>query len=194
MRTLTILLPVAAPGESMLKHASSFALAIAAQLLLAAPRHWAGVFALAVCRPRRWRRIPCLMLAAAVVVAAAGSLLSHDAIAQAAADGPGTLSHFGLARKDCLGTARNTTSKVWYTIANGVLSDVYYPAVDNTNVETLQYIVTDGSTLTDLQTRDMAYTVQALDPGGMECRVTTTARSGKYQIVTDYVTDPSRNA
>ena len=74
-----------------------------------------------------------------------------------APDGPGALSHFGLARKDCLGTARNTTSKVWYTVANGVLSDVYYPTVDNTNVETLQYVVTDGSTFTDLQTRDMTY-------------------------------------
>ena len=76
---------------------------------------------------------------------------------QGAPDGPGALSHFGLARKDCLGTARNTTSKVWYTIANGVLSDVYYPTIDNTNVETLQYVVTDGSTFTDLQTRDMTY-------------------------------------
>ena len=78
-----------------------------------------------------------------------------------APDGPGALSHFDLARKDCLGTARNTTSKVWYTVANGVLSDVYYPTVDNTNVETLQYVVTDGSTFTDLQTRDMTYTVEA---------------------------------
>ena len=71
----------------------------------------------------------------------------------------GDLSHFDLARKDCLGTARNTTSKVWYTVANGVLSDTYYPTVDNTNVETLQYVVTDGTSFTDLQTRDMTYSV-----------------------------------
>ena len=51
-------------------------------------------------------------------------------------------------------------SKVWYTVADGVLSDVYYPTNDNTNNETLQYVVTDGSTFTDLQTRDMTYTVQ----------------------------------
>jgi len=113
---------------------------------------------------------------------------------QGAPDGPGALSHFGLARKDCLGTARNTTSKVWYTIANGVLSDVYYPTIDNTNVETLQYVVTDGSTFTDLQTRDMTYTVEAeRDAGGMACKVTATAKSGKYRIETEYVTDPARN-
>src|SRR5947207_2275039 len=106
----------------------------------------------------------------------------------------GELSHFDLARKDCLGTARNTTSKVWYTVANGVLSDVYYPTVDNTNVETLQYEVTDGTSFTDLQTRDMTYSVEALrDSGGMGCRVTATAKSGKYRIATDYITDPARN-
>jgi glucan 1,4-alpha-glucosidase len=104
------------------------------------------------------------------------------------------LSHFDLARKDCLGTARNTSSKVWYTVAGGVLSDVYYPTIDTTNVETLQYIVTDGATFTDLQSRDMTYTVRALDRAGMECQVTSVAKGGKYRIVSDYVTDPARNA
>ena len=124
----------------------------------------------------------------ATIVAAAPA-----ASAAAASDGPGALSHFDLARKDCVGTARNTTSKVWYTVANGVLSDVYYPTVDNTNVETLQYVVTDGSTFTDVQTRDMTSTAKALDAGGMVCEVTSTAKSGRYQIVTDYFTDPGRN-
>ena len=123
-------------------------------------------------------------------------VLSISVAAPAGAPGwPGALSHFDLARKDCLGTARNTTSKVWYTVANGVLSDVYYPTVDNTNVETLQYVVTDGSTFTDLQTRDMTYTVEPVDDvGGMACNVTATAKSGKYAIETEYITDPSRNS
>ncbi len=116
------------------------------------------------------------------------------AVDHGAPGGPGALSHFDLARKDCLGTARNRTSNVWYTVANGVLSDVYYPTVDNTNVETLQYVVTDGSTFTDLQTRDMTYTAAAInDTAGMACRVTATAKSGKYTIATDYITDPNRN-
>jgi glucoamylase len=142
-----------------------------------------------------WRRRGRLLAAVVLVVLAAGLQLP-PALAQAGAapDGPGALSHFDLARKDCLGTARNRTSKVWYTVANGVLSDVYYPTVDNTNVETLQYVVTDGATFTDLQTRDTTYTVRPLDPSGMSCRVTTTARSGRYRIVTDYVTDPGRDA
>ena len=140
------------------------------------------------------RRLAGLALAAVTCVVLALASSAGTAPLSDAPDGPGALSHFDLARKDCLGTARNTTSKVWFTVANGVLSDVYYPTIDNTNVETLQYVVTDGSTFTDLQTRDMTSTVRALDSSGMACRVTSTPASGKYRIVTDYVADPGANA
>jgi glucoamylase len=110
----------------------------------------------------------------------------------AAPGGPGAASYFDLARKDCLGTARNTASKVWYTVADGVLSDVYEPTVDNTNVSTLQYVVTDGATFTDLQTRDMTYTVAA-DATGMACTVTSTDRAHGFRLTTEYVTDPGRD-
>ena len=140
------------------------------------------------------RRLAGLALAAVTCVVLGIASGAGTAPLSDAPDGPGALSHFDLARKDCLGTARNTTSKVWFTVADGVLSDVYYPTIDNTNVETLQYVVTDGSSFTDLQTRDMTSTVRALDSSGMACRVTTTPASGKYRIVTDYVADPGANA
>ncbi len=112
--------------------------------------------------------------------------------ADVAPGAPGAPSYFDLARKDCVGTATGTRSKVWYTVAGGVLSDVYEPTIDNTNVSTLQYIVTDGSTFTDLQTRDMTYTVAA-DPTGMACTVTATDTQHGYKIVTTYITDPARD-
>jgi hypothetical protein len=77
-----------------------------------------------------------------------------------ATDGPGALSHFDLARKDCVGTARNTTSKVWFTVANGVLSDVYFPTNDNTNVETCSTSSATARPSPILQTRDTTYTVR----------------------------------
>jgi glucan 1,4-alpha-glucosidase len=147
--------------------------------------------------PRRHgrRRTAAMISVAATALLGLSTVPSAQAATGTAAPGaPGAMSHFDLARKDCLGTARNTTSKVWFTVAGGVLSDVYYPTIDNTNVETLQYVVTDGSTFTDLQTRDMTYTVQALDSSGMSCRVTSSAKSGKYELVTDYLTDPARNS
>jgi glucoamylase len=141
---------------------------------------------------------PATLATAAALVLAASALQLEPASAApsapgtAAAGGPGAASYFDLARKDCLGTAGSTSSKVWYTIAGGVLSDVYEPTIDNTNVETLQYVVTDGSTFADLQTRDMTYTVAA-DPTGMQCTITSTDAKHGFQLVTSYITDPLRD-
>jgi len=136
-------------------------------------------------------------LAAGAVIVAGLAVASPTAAATVAAIAtapgvPGAPSYFDLARKDCVGTSATQGSKVWYTVADGVLSDVYEPTIDNTNVSTLQYIVTDGSTFTDLQTRDMTYTVAA-DPTGMACTVTSTDAVHGFQLVTTYVTDPAHD-
>ena len=43
---------------------------------------------------------------------------------------------------------------------------------------------------TDLQTRDTTYTVKQTDDRALTCRVTATAKSGRYKIVTDYIDRP----
>jgi len=133
------------------------------------------------------------LVGCAAILAGLGVASPAATAARAAAiapGAPGAPSYFDLARKDCVGTATGTGSKVWYTVAGGVLSDVYEPTIDNTNVSTLQYVVTDGSTFTDLQTRDMTYTVAA-DPTGMACTVTSTDAKHGFRLVTTYLTDPS---
>ena len=119
--------------------------------------------------------------------------MSSAAAAAVAPGAPGSESYFDLARKDCVGTARNTTSRVWFTVADGVLSDTYWPNVDATNVHTLQYVVTDGSTFTDLQTRDMTYRVVP-DPTGMSCTIVASSAAHHYSITTTYIADPARDA
>jgi len=141
----------------------------------------------------RGRRFTPLAASAVLVAALAVTIPAASAAAASTAPGaPGAPSYFDLARKDCLGTATGTGSKVWYTVAGGVLSDVYEPTIDNTDVSTLQYIVTDGATFTDLQARDMTYTVAA-DPTGMACTVTSTDSAHGYRLITTYVTDPARD-
>ena len=112
--------------------------------------------------------------------------------ASSAPDGPGAQSYLDLARKDCFGTARDTTSKVWYSVADGVLSDTFSPTIENSNVNTLQYIVTDGRSFADLQQGDMTYTVSSPDRSGMVCRVTSTDATHHFSLITDYLTDPAR--
>ena len=130
-----------------------------------------------------------------IAVLAVGLLAPLTAAAPGAAhaaDGPGAASHFDLARKDCVGTAHGG-SKIWFTVAGGVLSDVYEPTIDNTDVESMRFAVTDGRTFTELQGRDTTYRVST-DPTGMACTVTTWSRAGRYRLVTTYVTDPRRDS
>src|SRR6201991_2123586 len=136
------------------------------------------------------RRVLAVTMVAGVLCA---SVMAAAANAATAPGAPGTTSYFDLARKDCVGTARNTHSKVWFTVADGVLSDTYWPTVDATNVHTLQYLVTDGRTFTDLQTRDMQYRVIP-DPTGMSCTVVASNAAHQYSITTTYIADPSRDA
>ena len=107
---------------------------------------------------------------------------------------PGHQSYLDTYRKDCFGTAQGTSSKVWFTVADGVLSDVFSPTIENTDNGTLQYIVTDGSTFSALEQRDMTYSVSSPDPGGMVCQVTSTDTRHGFQLVTDYITDPARDS
>ena len=124
---------------------------------------------------------------------AAGS--SPAAVPSGSAPGrPGTQAYLNSSRKDCFGTAQGTASKVWFTVAGGVLSDVYSPTIENTDNGTLQYIVTNGSTFADLQQRDMTYSVSSPDPSGMVCQVTSTDTRHSFQLVTDYITDPARDS
>ena len=117
----------------------------------------------------------------------------------AAAGAPGAASYYDEGRKDCVGTAAGTgssrtgSSKVWYTVADGTLSDVYAPTIDNTDVQSLDPIVT-GPGFTALQPRDMTYTVRALDSTGMACQVTAHDAQHHFDVVTSFVTDPSAEA
>ncbi|MGZ4247553.1 MAG: glucodextranase DOMON-like domain-containing protein [Solirubrobacteraceae bacterium] len=133
------------------------------------------------------------LISVLAAASAAVAVAAPAAGASVAPGAPGTTSYFDLARKDCVGTARNDVSKVWFTVADGVLSDTYWPNVDATNVKTLQYIVTDGRTFSDLQTRDMTY--QSFpDSTGMGCTVVASSSAHRYRIVTTYVADPARDA
>src|SRR5213596_3502645 len=85
--------------------------------------------------------------------------------ASAAPDGgaapgpPGAASDWVTGDKDGFGTARGTASKVWYTLNNGELSEIYYPRIDTPSTRDTQLVVTDGRTFTDRETTDTVHEV-----------------------------------
>jgi GH15 family glucan-1,4-alpha-glucosidase len=57
---------------------------------------------------------------------------------------PGLEPRWTQANKDGVGTAYATDSRVWYTIGDGILTEIYYPTIDSPQTRDLQYLITDG--------------------------------------------------
>jgi len=133
-------------------------------------------------------------LASAAVLAMALGLGPPAVAAGASAPGaPGAPSEWVTGDKDGFGTARGTTSKVWYTLNNGELSEIYYPRIDTPSTRDTQLVVTDGSTFTDRENTDTIHSVRLLDPRSLSYQQVDRAKSGKYLITKTYAADPARS-
>src|SRR6476660_5981833 len=70
--------------------------------------------------------VAALVLALGIVVSPA----TASARSGVAPGAPGAASDWVTGDKDGFGTARGTGSKVWYTLHNGELSEIYYPRIE----------------------------------------------------------------
>jgi glucoamylase len=128
-----------------------------------------------------------LVLALATVV-----LVPRLALAAGAPGAPGLASAWTTGAKQGLGTSTTATSKLWYTIGQGIADEVYYPQTDTPNVQDLQYVVTDGSSFVDLERDATTHQVALADPLSLTYQQVNTASNGRYRITKTYVTDPAR--
>jgi glucoamylase len=112
-----------------------------------------------------------------------------------ASDGPGAAAAWTTGNKLAVGTSADTTSKVWFTVAKGITTEVFYPRLDIPNMQDMQYIITDGSTFVDLERDATNHVVSMPDEQALEYTVTNTDKRAvpKYSITNTYVTDPSQN-
>jgi glucoamylase len=106
---------------------------------------------------------------------------------------PGKPSNWARGDKDGFGTARGTVSKVWYTLRDGELSEIYYPRIDTPSTRDTQLVITDGKTFTDRESTDTFHHVRLLDRRSLVYQQIDRAKSGRYVITRTYVTDPHRS-
>ena len=105
---------------------------------------------------------------------------------------PGSDAHWLSAAKNGFGTSNTLGSKVWFTLNNGVMTEVYYPTLDVPNVQMLQLIIVGVSDV-ETESEDTMHHTEVLDARALTFRQINTAKSGYYTITKTYVTDPERN-
>ena len=128
----------------------------------------------------------------ALLVVPLGPLAPAGAADGEAPGAPGAAATWRSGDKDGIGTSLGRTSKVWYTLTDGTLSETYYPAADTPNVRDLGFVVSDGSTSSQRETDGTTQRVELADPTSLTYRQTTTDDGGRWRITKTYVTDPER--
>lgn len=134
-------------------------------------------------------------LLASAAVATSGYAQSDPAPGASDAPGaPGLAATWAAGDKDGFGTSRTTTSKAWFTLNDGALTEVFFPRIDTPATRDTQLVVSDGATFADREDTDTNHSVQLVDSRSLVYRQVNTAKSGKYKIIKTYVTDPARSA
>jgi glucoamylase len=104
--------------------------------------------------------------------------------------GPGIPPRWTRGAKDGVGTAYSVSSRVWYTVANGVITEVYYPTIDTPQTRDLQYLVTDGETFFHDERRHMRTEIDCVTTAALGFKVINFDKDGRYSIEKQIIGDP----
>ncbi len=131
-----------------------------------------------------------LIVIATILVVSCAALFGQ-ATNTLAPGAPGLDAHWPSAAKNGFGTSNTLASKVWFTLNNGVMTEVYYPRLDVPNVQSLQLIIVGGKVETESE--DTSHRLEVVDSHALTFRQINQAKSGSYTITKTYVTDPERS-
>ena len=102
-------------------------------------------------------------------------------------------AHWATAAKNGFGTSNTLASKVWFTLADGVMTEVFYPTVDMPNLQSLQFRIISGAK-TENEADDTVHRLELPNPASLTFRQINRAKSGAYTITKTYITDPRRSS
>jgi glucoamylase len=133
------------------------------------------------------------MTITALTLALAAAGLAAPTYAAAPAREGQARQHWTEADKAGFGTARESQSRVWFTLQGGRVSEVFYPDLSTPSLRTLDLLVSDGNN-EDRQSRDMTTVVTRPDERSLRFTQVSTDNDGHYRLTEEIVTDPARSA
>ncbi len=107
--------------------------------------------------------------------------------------GPGSKPRWTSGAKTMVGTATAARSRIWFTINNGVLAEVYHPDVDQANTRAIRFLITGPDGFFSDELWDAEHRVEWLAPGAAGCKVYTQCKQGRYLLSKVIITDPLRD-
>ena len=108
----------------------------------------------------------------------------------AAPGGPGIEPRWTRGAKIAVGTAYSTSSRVWYTLDSGCITEVYYPTIDSPQIRDLQFLVTDGETFFHDERRNFIGEINCVSEAALGFDVINREKEGRYTIYKTILGDP----
>jgi glucoamylase len=116
--------------------------------------------------------------------------MGKDSNRKEAFGGPGIPPRWTHAAKDGVGTAYASSSRLWFTLWNGIVTEVYYPTVDRPQLRDLQFLVTDGESFFHEEKRHLRSATERLSRHVLGYRITNADPEGRYSLVKEVLSDP----
>ena len=108
--------------------------------------------------------------------------------------GPGIEPRWTHGAKVAAGTAYSTSSRVWYTLDHGCITEVYYPTIDTPQIRDLQFLFTDGDTFFHDERRHFESEVDCVSEAALGFVVSSRERQGRYRVYKTILGDPHQNS
>lgn len=106
--------------------------------------------------------------------------------------GPGPGPTWGPGAKQGFGCSPNPDTRVWFTLARGNLSEVFYPSLDRPCLHELRFIAAGRGTAPVDDATEAEHEVRWIDPGVPAFRVTST--HPEYRLIKEVCADPDGDA
>ncbi|MGE5247697.1 MAG: glycoside hydrolase family 15 protein, partial [Verrucomicrobiota bacterium] len=103
---------------------------------------------------------------------------------------PGIPPRWTHGAKDGVGTAYSSSSRLWFSVWNGIVTEVYYPTVDRPQTRDLQFLATDGRSFFHEEKRHLRSRTERLSHHVLGYRITNADPEGRYTIDKEVLSDP----
>ena len=102
---------------------------------------------------------------------------------------PGIEPRWTHGDKNGIGTAYSDSSGLWFTVWNGIVTEVYYPTVDRPQLRDLQYMISDGETFFHEEKSYLESKIEAMDRA-LGYTITSKDPEGRYSFTKEIITEP----
>lgn len=106
---------------------------------------------------------------------------------------PGIPPTWSSSSKDGIGTAYSTSSRVWFTLSRGILTEIYFPTIDRPQIRDAQFLISDGESFFHEEKRDLTTTVERIEAETLGYSTSSADPQGRYRLEKQVIADPHQS-